>query len=99
MVDFLTLRLRPLNVQRQLERCSRMDDLKIGPDLKNSSGFTLLEIIIAAGLSVVIAMGLAMLMTSTTKTETNIRVKQEAFSYQQQMRYERKVSPPPPADP
>lgn len=66
--------------------------------LTNDSGFSMLEVLIAGAITVVIAFGIATLMNSTTKQETNIRIKQEAFSYQQQMRYERKVAEPVAAD-
>lgn len=67
-------------------------------NISNESGFSMLEVLIAGAITVVIAFGIATLMNSTTKQETNIRIKQEAFSYQQQMRYERKVAEPTAAD-
>jgi Tfp pilus assembly protein PilV len=62
--------------------------------LRDESGFSMLEVLIAGAITVIVAFGIATLVNSTNKQETNIRVKQEAFSYQQQMRYERKVAEP-----
>jgi Tfp pilus assembly protein PilV len=65
----------------------------------NESGFTLIEIMISAGITFVLAYAVATVITSTNKQESSIRLKQEMFNYQQTMRYERKIIPPPTPDP
>ena len=67
--------------------------------VKAQSGFTLLEVIVSVSILTVIALGIAHLMENTDRQERVMRVKQAAFSYQQNLRYERKVTEPPSSGP
>lgn len=65
--------------------------------LRNERGLTLVEIIIAAGLAVGVALVLAQVMVSSNKQDANLKQKQQVYEYLQQQKYENKmVSPPTP---
>lgn len=65
------------------------------PEIRNERGFTLVEIMIAAAISIVVAFALAEVLVSTSKQEAGIKMKQELYNYLQQQKYENKVVAPP----
>ena len=67
--------------------------------LREESGMTLIEIIIAGAIVLVVALGMATLLSSASKTESNVRLKQEQFLSDQEWDYNFKISPPPKPNP
>jgi Tfp pilus assembly protein PilV len=59
--------------------------------LRASDGFTLVEIMLTVGLLLMIAFGVSELIVGTLRQETDIKLKQEVYNHQQQIRYESKV--------
>lgn len=76
--------------------------MKVGKmrfSLDSSEGLTIVEVIIATAILIVVALGIAELMTGTARQESEIKLKQDAFNHQQQIRYESRIVPLPPATP
>lgn len=61
----------------------------------DQQGMTLVEILIAMGISIMVALGVATIFQVATRMENDVKVKQEAFLSDQEWEYGFKVAPPP----
>lgn len=63
--------------------------------LRDERGLTLVEIIIAAGLAVGVALVLAEVLVGSSKQDASLKQKQQIYEYLQQQKYENKMVAPP----
>lgn len=63
--------------------------------LSEERGMTLVELLIAMGVSILVALGVATIFQLAQRMENDVKVKQEAFLSDQEWEYGFKVAPPP----
>lgn len=63
--------------------------------ITNQTGFTLIEVMIATGLTVILALAIASVMTTSAQQQAVLGAKQNAYTVIQEIQYEKKVAPPP----
>ena len=63
---------------------------------QDKKGFTLVEVMIAAAISVTIILGLSTLIINSVKHDRDAKLKQDQYMWDQQRKYEIKTVPPPP---